>query len=252
MKKAILATVSILALSAASAYAADLPRQYKAPPAIETFSWAGFYVGGHLGWGSADKDWAQISPAAFALNRASFDASGFLGGGQVGFNLQSGAFVYGVEFDASWTNADGDAIQTVTPTWRSLTELNWLGTVTGRIGYAWDRVLLYAKGGVAWANETHSQFFTPAATGISTLVSSLDHTQTGWVVGGGIEWAMSGNWSAKVEYNYVDLGSDRFTFLNNPPAPGARATDIWDIDQRIHMVKFGINYRFGGPVVARY
>ena len=137
----------------------------------------------------------------------------------------------------------GRAIQTFTPSWRSNTDIDWLGTVTGRLGYAWDRVLVYAKGGFAWADEDHFQHFTPAG-GVLTEVSRINNTHTGWIVGAGVEVALWDNWTGKVEYNFIDLGSENLTLLNVAPAPGARATDIWNIDQQIHMVKFGANYRF--------
>src|SRR5262245_14500774 len=104
MKKIILAAVSILTLNAVNAFAADMPARvpvYAPPVVVAPFSWSGFYIGGHLGWLKAEKDWTQTSPAAFAppigFNGASFDANGFMGGGQVGFNFQSGAWVWGVE-----------------------------------------------------------------------------------------------------------------------------------------------------------
>src|SRR5262245_48343814 len=248
MKKIILTALGALAVSGAigSALAADLPpRPYVAPimPPV-LYNWTGPYIGVHVGWGSADKDWTQTSPAAFATNTASFTADGVIGGGQIGYNWQTGNFVFGVEVDVSGSDMNGSGTQTLTPSWRSNTDINWLGTATGRLGYAWDRVLVYAKGGFAWADEDHFQHFTPAATGVATEVSRINNTHTGWVVGGGVEVALWENWTGKVEYNFIDLGRENFTFLNVAPAPGARATDFWNIEQQIHLVKFGANYRF--------
>jgi outer membrane immunogenic protein len=252
MKTKLLAGTTLLALcgAAGSALSADLPpRMYEPPPAVmpapAVFGWAGPYVGVHIGWGSANKDWTQTLPGAFALagNSASFTADGVIGGGQIGYNWQTGAFVFGLEFDVSGSGMSGNANQTFTPTWSSHTDINWLGTVTGRVGYVWDRVLLYAKGGFAWSDEDHFQQFTPAG-GTATEVSRVNNTHTGWIVGAGVEVGLWANWTGKVEYNYIDLGSDNVTFTNIAPAPAARATDAWNIDQQIHMVKFGANYHF--------
>jgi len=250
MKKAMFAGVAVLALTttAVPTLAADLPARMPAPAPVMAplpYSWSGFYIGGHGGWATARKDWTQTLPAAFATpiaNTASYDADGFLGGGQVGFNWQTGAFVFGVEFDASWTDLSGDGGQTLTTSWRSFTDFNWIGTVTGRFGYAFDRVLVYGKGGFAWADEDHHQNFTPAG-GVATTVSTTGNTHTGWVAGAGIEVALWDNWTGKAEYNYIDLGRENLLFTNSAPAPGPRATDNWDIEQRIHVVKFGLNYR---------
>jgi outer membrane immunogenic protein len=242
MKAAMLAGVALFAFGATtvSTLAADLPARMPAPAPVMApppYSWSGFYIGGHVGWGTARKDWFQTAAVAFNTNTASYDADGFLGGGQVGFNWQTGAFVFGVEVDASWTDFSGNSTQTLTPTWRSFTDFNWIGTATGRVGYAWDRVLLYAKGGFAWADEDHSQSFN------GTNVSTISNTHTGWVAGAGIEVALWDNWTGKAEYNYINLGRENLLFTNAPPAPGVRATDNWDIEQQIHVVKFGLNYR---------
>jgi outer membrane immunogenic protein len=249
MKKTILAAAASLALSGAmsSALAADLPgRPYVAPSlAPVAYSWAGGYIGVHVGWGSADKTWTQGSPAAFLAggNSASFTADGVIGGGQIGYNWQTGSIVFGVEIDVTGSDMSGSATQSFTPSWRSATDINWLGTITGRVGFAWDRALLYAKGGFAWADEDHFQNFTPAG-GVAAEVSRINTNHTGWTVGAGVEMALWENWSGKVEYNYIDLGAANLAFLNIAPAPGARSTDIWNIDQQIHMVKVGANYRF--------
>jgi outer membrane immunogenic protein len=238
------------------AVAADLSTRpvYKAPPITPSYyNWSGFYVGGHVGGAWADKDWTQTFPAAFGGNAASFDANGFIGGGQIGYNWQTGSWVFGIEADASWSGQSGSAVQTNTPAWTSSTDINRFGTVTGRLGFAWDRVLVYGKGGFAWANEDHAQTFTPVG-GPTALVSSTSATHTGWTVGAGLEYALSDNWSAKVEYNYIDLGTRSVGFANGAPAPAARAVDSFDVDQTMHVVKFGVNYRFnwGAPIVSRY
>ena len=252
MNKAFVAglAVAALALGVPPASAADVDTRpvYKAPPITPSYyNWSGFYVGGHVGGAWADKNWTQTFPGAFTGNTSSFSADGFIGGGQIGYNWQTGALVFGVEADASKSGQSGSGAQTV-PGWTSATDINWIGTVTGRVGYAWDRMMLYGKGGFAWADEDHSQSLG------GVLVSTTNASHTGWTLGLGLEYAITNNWSAKIEYNYIDLGARNVGFANAvPPTPGARAVDGFDIDQTMHVVKFGVNYRFdwGSPIIPR-
>lgn len=253
MKKILLASFALAAcaIGALPAAAADISTQpvYRAPTITPSYyNWSGFYVGGHLGGAWADKDWTQTFPGTFSGNAASFSADGFIGGGQIGYNWQSGSWVFGIETDATWTGQSGSGVQSRTPSWTSTTDINWFGTVTGRVGYAWDRVLVYGKAGLAYADEDHSQTFG------GVLVSSSNASHWGWTAGLGLEYAMTDNWSAKVEYNYIDFGTRNVGFANLAPAPGVRGIDGFDIDQTMHVVKFGVNYRFnwGSPVVTRY
>jgi len=243
MRRGLLAlAVAGAAMFGGVAMAADMGRPvYKAPPAGAlpvSYDWTGFYVGGHVGGGWADKSWTD----AFGL-ATSHTADGFLGGGQVGFNYQINQFVLGVEGDVSWANLKGGSTQNfglaapVTQSFNS--EVDWTATLTGRLGFAFDRWLVYGKGGVAWAHDKYStNFYTfPGTVGI-------DETRIGWTVGGGVEYAFAPNWSGKLEYNYMDFGSKNVSF-----APFTSTA----IDQQIHAVKFGINYKFGGgPLLARY
>lgn len=249
MKKTILAglALSLLAVGALPAAAADLSTQpiYRAPTITPSYyNWTGFYVGGHVGGAWSDKDWTQTFPAGLG-NSASFHADGFIGGGQIGYNWQAGSWVFGLEADASWSGQSGSGAQTTVLGWTSATDINWFGTVTGRVGYAWDRVLIYGKGGVALANEDYSQTFG------GLPVSSTNSNAVGWTVGVGLEYALSDNWSAKIEYNYIDFGKNNLGFAN-PGTP--QPTNAFDVDQTMLVVKFGVNYRFnwGAPIVARY
>jgi outer membrane immunogenic protein len=271
MKKLLLGmTVIAGLLIAGAAQAADMP--LKAPRAAPPvyFSWTGFYIGAHVGGLWSEKDWTEVCsgfgtcvvPDVGGPFSAGPRPSSFLGGAQAGFNWQTGAWVWGVETQWSWTDADecsavsgnlggffavnrADACSTI----------NWVGTVAARLGFAADRWLFYVKGGVAFADEEHvflvSSRNGPGAGLVgSALTTSASDTRTGWMVGGGIEYAFGGNWSAKVEYNFMDFGSQTYRFTTLPFTPNS-IHDV-DIDQQIHVVKFGINYRFGGPVVGRY
>jgi outer membrane immunogenic protein len=239
IRRAMLAFVGLAgtALFGNAAMAADLNRPvYKAPPAgvlPVAYDWTGFYVGGHIGYGWARNDY--FDPLV-PFNLRDTSASGILGGGQVGYNYQIGQFVVGAEGDMSATGIKGGPA--LGPASFN-TATNWTATLAGRAGVAFDRWLVYAKGGAAWANNTYSTNFYsfPGA-------ASVSDTRIGWVVGAGVEWAFAPQWSAKIEYNFMDFGTDNVSFV-----PGS-TTGIKD---QVQMVKIGVNYKFGGgPIVARY
>jgi len=221
-----------------AAMAADISRPvYKAPPAgvlPAAYDWTGFYIGGHVGYGWSKNSYADPF-VPFSVSNS--DANGFLGGGQVGANYQVGQFVFGVEGDMSGSGIKGGA-NVLGATFN--TNVDWTATLTGRAGIAFDRWLVYAKGGAAWAHDRYStNFYTFPAT------VELTDTRIGWTAGAGVEYAFAPQWSAKLEYNYMDFGTKNVSF-----APG-RSTDI---DQQIHALKLGVNYKFGGggPIMARY
>jgi outer membrane immunogenic protein len=255
MKKALLAGIALAALTvgAIPATAADLATRpvYKAPVMVPTlYNWSGFYVGGHVGGAWSDENWRQTtSSLGLPLDRStgSSNMSGFLGGAQAGFNWQAGSWVFGVEGDWSWTDADGCKGHVVFPAYSGCTNVNWYATATGRLGYAWDRTLLYVKGGAAF--EDADRFIT--FNGVATT-NSVSNTRTGWTVGGGLEYAFWDNWSAKIEYNYMDFGHEgsTFTYTANPVG----LVENWRTENQVHVVKAGINYHFnwGAPLVARY
>jgi outer membrane immunogenic protein len=238
MRRGLFALLALTGVSIGSgiASAADIQRPvYKAPPAgvlPVTYDWTGFYIGGHVGYGWADKSWRD----GFGLFGISQEANGFLGGAQAGFNYQIGQFVLGVEGDWSWSGMKGS---TNTVASNFTTDVNWTATMTGRAGIAFDRWLVYGKGGAAWARDRYSTNF------YSVPGAEVRDTRLGWTAGAGLEYAFAPQWTAKLEYNYMDFGTERVSF-----APGT----FTDIEQKVHAVKFGINYKFGYPsaIVARY
>lgn len=246
--------LALSALLATPVMAADLRMPVKAPPpvAVAVYNWTGFYVGAHVGGAWGDKDWTFVDANQVLVVPPSFPSfgshsvSGIIAGGQVGYNWQAPGsnWVLGIEAQVSWSNADGQHELFFQGTGVGFrTDVEWLGTVAGRLGYAFGQVLVYGKGGFAFAHDKFESF-DPSNT--ANRVSS-DDTRTGWMAGGGIELALGGNWSAKAEYNYMDLGKRDVTFVR--PALTVR----YDVDQQMHVAKFGINYRFGAaPVVARY
>jgi outer membrane immunogenic protein len=255
MKKLLLvAAASILFAGAASA--ADLPRKAPPPAPIALYNWTGFYIGGNAGYTWSDTTVTYIN-SGFVLPigpAANQNLDGFLGGGQVGYNWQSGKFVLGVEADAAWRDNKASTIfaagiDSVTFTTRH----TWLATFRPRAGIAANNWLFYVTGGAAAEGLEHSYFENRSTVvGGNRLISSSD-TRWGWTVGAGVE-AGFGQWSAGFEYLYVDF--DRTTSLAAGAqviagvAFGASSTRFDDSAQ--HVVRAKLNYRFGGPVVAKY
>jgi outer membrane immunogenic protein len=201
------------------------------------FTWSGCYVGVHAGGGWADKAWTD--PALANIEFSSHRADGFVGGGQAGCDLQTGMFVFGVEGSASWSDLRGSSIDTLSAgTLRDHSQVDFIGTLTARAGVAFDRSLLYVKGGAAVADDRYRANIVPSGV----LFYSASESRWGWVIGAGLEHALDRHWSVKVEYNYMDFGSDRLNFRGGTFAGVAP----FDIDQQAQVVKLGINYRFGG------
>jgi outer membrane immunogenic protein len=221
MKRILLAGAAMLALAAAAG-AADLPRRYdpmpaKAPPFYgPAYNWSGFYVGinGGFGWGRSD--WTSTGE---------FDLAGGLVGGTVGYNWQNGPWVLGVEGDIDWTNIKGDTTNLCALGCE--TSNNWLATVRGRVGYTFDRFMPYITGGLALGDVRAR---TPGFAGAKD-------TRFGWTAGGGMEFAIFGNWTAKAEYLYVDLGDFNCGFNCGPVNPD-------NVSFTSHIVRGGVNVRF--------
>jgi outer membrane immunogenic protein len=259
MLKTLLGTTALAGamLLAGAANAADLPiRKAPAPVAVAApFSWSGFYIGAHAGGGWGTKEWSDpffsTKQVLFppGVGGGSYNINGFLGGGQIGFNWQSGWVVFGAEADASWTNMKGNGACFFGDV-NCSTKVNALGTIVGRIGGTYDRVLLYILGGGAWVREKHTATAVSGGIdGFTVASSSTSSTRWGWTIGGGVEVAFTPNVSGKLQYNYMDFGNKTHEFaFDEGDSIGFR------IRQSIHTVKVGLNYRFdwGTPVVARY
>lgn len=226
---------AVIASSVASA--ADMPTRYKAPPPpAPVWSWTGLYIGAHVGsgWGTTESE-INFGGGVFPISQT--QTNGFLGGGQIGYNWQYGPVVFGVEADISAAGVTGTSPCLIVLACR--TEHDWISTAAGRLGFAHDRALIYLKGGVAWASTTYS-------ASIAGFTTSVDDTRLGTLLGAGIEYAFTPNWSAKLEYNYIDFGDDTFNF------PIGGGTVPVNISERMHLVKAGVNYKFGGPIITNY
>lgn len=233
MKRLLLATASVVTIASA-ANAADLPaRTYtKAPPPVTPpavlCNWTGFYIGGHLGG---------------ALNGSNdfFGSDGrFLGGVQVGADYQFNPnWVLGIEGQYLWTDRKTTAVDSLPGVFTISDRNSNRGSVTGRLRYTWGPALLYAKGGVAFREGNHVNVYD-TLTGLPVAFSS-SRDNTGWTVGGGLEYLLTRNWSGKIEYQYYNFGNTDVTI---PVAPATLAPASVSCRTDAHTIKTGINYRF--------
>jgi outer membrane immunogenic protein len=259
MRKLLLGVVAITTIGAGSALAADMPVKaiYKAPPVYAPYSWTGCFVGGNGGGLWLHKDASLPVATALAVpgvgalaapagtSFGGHDASSAMGGFQVGCDYQfAGNWVIGIQGDYDWANAVGSHVDTFLPIITDRSRTTSLGTVTGRIGYAWDRFLGYVRGGYAWERDAYDSYITATATTFATA----SETRGGWTVGIGGEYAFT-NWlSGFAEYDHYEFGTrtNTFTIVTG-------GTIGIDVRERKDVVRVGLNLRWGGgPVVARY
>ena len=256
MQRLALGAVLAVALVGAAG-ATDLPVRapyYKAPP-VPVFSWTGCYVGGNVGGLRNDSklttypDASTGLPADLQTEDYGFDQSRFTGGVQYGCNRQFGSWVVGLDSSFSWAGLNESAsatynIQTapgvtVTTTNDTVTQkLDWYSTTRGRIGWAQDRWMIFAAGGLASGRVESS--YLGAQTGLTTYSGSQAKYRFGWTVGGGVEYALSDNWFLRGEYLYVDLGKYSYT------SPNSAGTLLWttDVDTRFQVARLALSYRF--------
>jgi outer membrane immunogenic protein len=282
--KKLTAALLFSAVSAVSASAADLPaKTYAREPVVAVdpvYNWTGFYVGANVG-----ADWQKASftsdvvscailgcgtgtghigsdPAIAASGTGSNHALGFTGGGQVGYNWQISSLVVGVEADINALSGKPNigpgpfALSGGgTFTLANSASANWLATVRGRVGFAADRVLVYVTGGAAFAGISYNQSYSDVlGLGSTTPLTnfSTSSTKTGYAVGAGLEYAVTNNWTVKGEYLYAGgfpaVGGSYLataTTGNSDFHSGSAKLDI-------SLARVGLNYKFGGPIVARY
>ena len=245
MKKLPLA-IAILAMSASSAFSADLAaRPYtKAPPMIAAiYDWSGFYIGINGGGGSAHTCWDLVGFGAEGCH----NSTGGTVGGQVGYRWQSANWVFGLEGQGNWADFSGSNTAPIGGNpfggGSNRTRINAFGLITGQVGYAWNNVLIYAKGGAAVVSDKYDEIFAGA------VVDTAKATRWGGTVGAGLEFGFAPNWSVGVEYDHIFLDSHD-TALTAVPGGGAGGTI--HVRQDVDMGLVRLNYRFGGPVIAKY
>jgi outer membrane immunogenic protein len=268
MKRLCFATTVAAAL-AGPAMAADLgARPYTKAPVIAAvaYDWSGFYLGLNGGGGWSHKCWDLNAFGGLPVNPVipdgCSDGSGAVAGGQIGYRWQSSAWVFGVEAQGDWANLKGSntslALAGFAGGLTNQSRVNGIGLFTGQVGYAWNNVLLYVKGGAAVTADKYNELLSqigPFPAG--TVFAQASETRWGGAAGVGIEFGFAPNWSAGVEYDHLFMGSRNVTETTTgatgifgPAAGTVFRTD--NIRQDVDMVTARINYRFGGPVVARY
>ena len=279
--RVLLGTIAALTIGTSAAMAADLPVKAR-PMVVDTWSWNGFYIGlnGGYSWGRSHSDvtffgpTGVITPPPGSATTNNFNLNGGVFGGQAGWNWQTGSWVWGFETDLQWSRERGTAaflcagsgvsvvavvpavcvpgagnVPTTTGTTVTMEQtIEWFGTFRARAGMlVTPSVLAYVTGGLAYGSvKTDLGISVPAGV---AAASSSSTTRAGWTIGAGLEAMFARNWSGKLEYLYVDLGSFDSTVALAAPAISAtvhsRVTD--------NIFRAGINYHFDpGPVVARY
>jgi outer membrane immunogenic protein len=251
MKKFLLGTVGLVVLGmSAPASAADLAAgaYTKAPPpAVTTIdSWDGVYIGGNGGWGSSRKCWDFTMPTAvFVAAEGCHDATGGVAGGQIGYRWQIAAWVFGIEGQGDWADLRGSNVSLFAPAFINNTRIDAFGVLTGQVGYAWNNVLWYGKGGVAVTGDRYD-----SRTAVGNIVASNITNQTYWggAVGTGLEFGFAPSWSVGVEYDHLFMQDKNVTFTNNGVAGPAGTLFKTDrIRQDVDLVTVRVNYRFFGP-----
>jgi outer membrane immunogenic protein len=255
MKKPFAGLCIVAATSlAAPAFAADLPaREYSKAPVVAPvplYDWSGFYIGANVGgaWNNSTSTNTALDGTFVSSGKG--HNSGVIGGGQIGYNyMLSPNFLLGVEADVQGTSLKGSDTSVDGSNVHN-TKLDAFGTVRGRAGFTQNNWLFYGTGGFAWSDGsvTRTQLATvvsvPPIPAVAGTVETSSNTRTGWSAGAGVEWGITQNWTARLEYLYLDLGTVTSVF----PISNRQQTS----SLTMNVARFGVNYKFGGPVVARY
>ena len=240
---------------ATAASAADMPvpaAPAYTPPVYRPviYDWTGIYIGGQLGAASMNDTFTQQTTTALltAGTATKTNPAAVVGGGEAGFNIEFAPVVVG--FEGTWTASylSGTQVQTsISPAASVYTTSasHWYATATGRIGYAANDVLLYAKGGAAWMRVTYTE---QTAAGAIMAMQSINDTRSGFTVGGGFEYGLNENLSLKLEYDFLDFGTKTYSFnnLSYPPVGGALTAVALPaaVKSMTNIVSLGVNYRF--------
>jgi outer membrane immunogenic protein len=254
MRKLALA-ISIIALGAPAASAADIEaRPYAPVPMVAAgWNWSGFYAGANGGYGSSRNCWDQVNGAGTVISsEGCHNATGGLAGIQLGYRTQAYGFVFGLEAQGDWARltgsraangffllAPGDAVHS--------TRIDAFALFTGQIGYAWNEILFYVKGGGALVTGRYQDFFA----GTNTVGASAPETRFGGTVGAGIEFGFAPNWSFGVVYDHLFMPNSTVDFSSLGIVPGV-ILPTYRIPQGVDLVTVRINYAFGAPSLSKY
>jgi outer membrane immunogenic protein len=255
MRKLLLGAMGLIALGAsAPAMAADMAvpaPSYKAAPAMiaAVYDWSGLYMGLNGGGGWTHKCWDNTNllgvPTIPTAPEGCHDATGAAAGAQIGYRWQSGGWVLGLEAQGDWSNLKGSNVSLFVPGATNQSNIQGFGLFTGQAGYAWNSVLWYVKGGGAVVGDK----FTGLITGTGVAFDQANQTRWGGTVGTGLEISFAPSWSVGVEYDHLFMGSSTARFLATGTGLLSRTDSI---RQDVDLVTARINYRWGGPVVAKY
>jgi len=248
MKKFLLGASALVVISAVSpASAADLAaRPYtKAPPMVAAvYDWSGFYIGGNGGWGTTHDCRNNVTAALFL---GCYDADGAVAGGQIGYRWQTSQWVFGLEAQGDWADLKGSVQNLGNPTNQIGTRMDAFGLFTGQVGWAWNNILLYAKGGAAVVDQRFD--FISNLTGDTVATTGYD-TRWGGTVGAGLEVGFAPNWSVAFEYDHIFLNDHGVGFTNT--ATGLPLASAYTSGGDVDIATVKVNYRWGGPVLGRY
>jgi outer membrane immunogenic protein len=266
MKGIALTAVGLSIMVAGATSAADMPVKAQPPAPVEIFTWTGFYIGANGGGAWSRKCWdtvpfdidLRVIPAfTVAGPEGCHTASGATAGGQIGYRWQKAAWILGIEAQGNWANLTGSNPSTLAffaaTNFANRTKIDAIGLFTGQLGYSWNSFLLYVKGGAAVTRDEYDTFlFAPLAPLPAGFVAFRgSETRWGGVVSVGGEYAFNRNWSFALEYDHLFMG-DSTVRLTVDPFFIAQLNHNERIHQDVDMFTARINYRIGGPVVAKY
>ncbi len=245
MKKILLGASALVAIGiAAPASAADLAaRPYRAaPPMVAAiYDWSGFYIGANGGWGSSRKCW-DLTNDGFgpipAFAEGCHDATGGVVGGQIGYRWQAGTWVFGLEGQGNWADLRGSNVSLFDPTVVNRSRIDSFGLLTGQVGWAWNNVLLYVKGGAA---VTGDRFDVRTSLGNVLVATGQDQTRWGGTAGVGLEFGFAPGWSVGVEYDHLFMQDKDVRFIDTTGV--FFGTDR--VRQDVDLVTVRLNYSFG-------
>jgi outer membrane immunogenic protein len=256
MNKVLVGLAGAVALSlSAPASAADLYTKAPPPMVAAIYDWSGFYIGINGGGGSSHKCWdfldtngAVTGVPGSLVAEGCHNATGGTVGGQIGYRWQSTQWVFGIEGQGNWADFSGDNVSTRFLADRNRSRIDSFGLITGQVGYAWNNVLFYVKGGGAVVGDKYDIFVAPGFFGDGTVLGSASETRWGGTVGAGLEVGFAQNWSVGVEYDHLFLGTRTIGFTT----PGGFSFGSDRIKQDVDIGLVRLNYRWGGPVIPKY